>query len=225
MSNDLQHPLKAIRANASQLMENPPEKISAQERDIIQQIDTDATLVDQRINDLLAISLINRQKIQLRQVSAKSVAEKALNTYAREIKEYQIKAQVKDLPPCQADPELLEQVFSNLIGNAIKFTREVENPEITVGAQPSASPDKVIYYVRDNGIGFKMKDQDKVFQTFGKLHSDSEYQGSGVGLAVAKIIINKHGGMIWAEAKKDAGATFYFELPLSTTGMKSTTMV
>jgi PAS domain S-box-containing protein len=218
LSNDLQDPLKAIKTNASQLMDKPPKDFSPNQLDILGQIHSNASLVDQRISDLLAISLVNRQEAHIKQVDTKVIAEKALKAFSRDIKEHNIKAKVKDLPPCQADPEMLERVFSNLIGNAIKYTQKVDDPEITVGTQPSESPGKVVYFVRDNGIGFKMKDQDEVFRTFGKLHGDADDQGSGVGLAIAKIIINKHGGEIWTEAKQGSGATFYFELSLPPAG-------
>lgn len=215
LSNDLQDPLKAIRNSAKQLEEQPPDNLSPQELDILQEIHSNAALVDQRISDLLEISLINRKSLEIAEVDTGSIAEKALKAHAREIEECEIKAQVKDLPSCQADPQLLEQVFSDLIENAIRYSCEVDEPEITIGTQPSANVGRVVFYVRDNGIGFKMKDQDKVFQTFTKLDNGPKQAGSGIGLAKAKLIINKHGGEIWTDAKKGGGATFYFELPLA----------
>jgi signal transduction histidine kinase len=98
-----------------------------------------------------------------------------------------------------------------LIGNAIKFTKAGQTPKIIVGSHPGGTPEKVVFYIQDNGIGFKMKDQETIFQTFQQL-SDQDNQGAGIGLSIAKIIISKHGGEIWAEAEKGSGATFFFEL-------------
>ncbi|MEJ2412430.1 MAG: ATP-binding protein [Anaerolineales bacterium] len=161
----------------------------------------------------MKISLISRKDIHPAEVDTNLIAEKALKSYTSEIENYNIDLDLKDLPACQADPELLELVFHNLIGNAIKFSRNADQPEIKIGAQPAETSDKVVFFIRDNGIGFKMKDQDKVFQTFQSLHKDAN-SGSGVGLTIANIIIHKHGGQIWAAAEQGTGATFFFELPL-----------
>ncbi len=214
MSNDLQDPLKTIKKNADLLIDKSPKKLTAKHLAALQEIQTNATLVDQRISDLLKISLISRKDIHPAEVDTNLIAEKALASYASEIENNNIDLDLKDLPACQADPELLEQVFHNLIGNAIKFSQNADQPEIKIGAQPAETSDKVVFFIRDNGIGFKMKDQDKVFQTFQSLHEDASYSGSGVGLTIANIIIHKHGGQIWAAAEQGTGATFFFELPL-----------
>jgi len=214
MSNDLQDPLQTIKKNADLLIDKSAKKLTAKHLTALQDIQTNATLVDQRISDLLKISLISRKDIHPTEVDTNLIAEKALRNYASEIENYNIKLDLKDLPACQADPELLEQVFHNLIGNAVKFSQNANQPEIKIGAQPAETSDKVVFFIRDNGIGFKMKDQDKVFQTFQSLHEDASYSGSGVGLTIANIIIHKHGGQIWAEAEQGTGATFFFELPL-----------
>lgn len=212
MSTDLQDPVLAIINNAEKLLKRPPKDISDREMKTLREILSNASLVDQRINDLLKISLLNRQDARPEHVNTRSLVEKVIQSFTEELKRPKTSLEIKDLPDCLADPGLLEQAFSCLIGNAIKFTRDETQPEIIIGSRPGKSPDKVIYYIQDNGPGFTMKDQDIVFQTFQQLHEQDEYQGAGIGLTTAKIIINKHGGEIWAEAEKGSGAAFFFEL-------------
>jgi hypothetical protein len=101
--------------------------------------------------------------------------------------------------------------MSNLIGNAVKFTRTTREPRIEIGTMTTDA--EIIYYVRDNNIGFDMKDADQIFTPFRQLHKTEEYEGSGIGLAIVERIIKRHGGRIWAEGEPGKGATFYFTLP------------
>ena len=117
---------------------------------------------------------------------------------------------VGDLHFCKADAGMLKQVYVNLITNAIKFTREREPGEIEIGS--SESNGRKVFYITDNGIGFDMQYSDKLFGVFQRLHSHDEHEGTGVGLAIVRRIIQRHGGEIWAEAKVDKGATFHFTL-------------
>ncbi|MGI8965856.1 MAG: sensor histidine kinase, partial [Limisphaerales bacterium] len=115
------------------------------------------------------------------------------------------------LPPIWGDLNLLQQVWKYLLENAIKFTRPQPLAVIEVGAK--MEPEKNIYYVKDNGVGFHMNYAGKLFKLFQRLHSDKEFEGVGVGLSVAQRLIHRHGGTIWAEAELNRGATFYFSLP------------
>ena len=115
------------------------------------------------------------------------------------------------LPPACGDGALMRQVFVNLLSNAIKFTRHRKDAVIEIGAQSGS--EHHTYYVRDNGVGFDPKYANKLFGVFQRLHRDDEFEGTGVGLALVQRIIHRHGGRIWAEAKLNAGATFYFTLP------------
>lgn len=135
-----------------------------------------------------------------------------LELFDDEIKERKIEIDIKDLPPCKGDIDSLKTVFHHLISNAIKFTTKKKKPEIIIGYQPDQSSAKVIYFVKDNGVGFSMGDQEKVFEIFQRIHTQDNFRGAGIGLALAKNIVNKHGGEIWVEAKKNRGATFYFDL-------------
>jgi light-regulated signal transduction histidine kinase (bacteriophytochrome) len=117
---------------------------------------------------------------------------------------------VGDLPPCEADRSLLKQVWQNLIDNALKYSRHCHPPILEIGYLPVGTAAGPAYFVRDNGTGFDMKYAGKLFGVFQRLHRHEEFEGTGVGLAVVQRILNRHGGRVWAEAKPNEGATFYF---------------
>jgi light-regulated signal transduction histidine kinase (bacteriophytochrome) len=121
-----------------------------------------------------------------------------------------VEIRIDNLPPCYADPGLLKQVFANLLGNAVKFTRDRDPAYIEVGCEQAQGLQ--VYFVRDNGVGFDMRYADKLFGVFQRLHQADEYEGAGVGLAIVQRIIHRHGGKVWAEALEGKGATFYFTL-------------
>ena len=122
-----------------------------------------------------------------------------------------VDVRVGDLPQSYCDQALLRQVFANLLENAFKFTRHREETVIEVDSERVG--DDLAYYVRDNGAGFEMRHSGKLFGVFQRLHSTSEFEGTGIGLSIVQRIINRHGGRIWAEAAVDQGATFYFTIP------------
>lgn len=111
----------------------------------------------------------------------------------------------------QADPALLKQVLTNLLGNALKFSRNADPPRIQIGCERRA--DQTVYFVRDNGVGFDPQHAGKLFGVFERLHSAADFDGTGVGLAIVKQIIERHGGQVWADAAPERGATFFFTLP------------
>jgi light-regulated signal transduction histidine kinase (bacteriophytochrome) len=118
---------------------------------------------------------------------------------------------INPLPAAHVDPKLLEYVWINLISNAIKYSGKKENPEIEIGSMSLET--ETCFYIKDNGSGFDMKYAGKLFGVFQRLHSAEEFEGTGVGLAIVYRIITKHEGRIWADAKKDEGAAFYFTIP------------
>lgn len=118
---------------------------------------------------------------------------------------------IQPLPPALGDPAMIYQILVNLLSNAMKFSRTKEAPVIEIGGRPEG--DYNLYFCKDNGVGFDMKLADKLFGVFQRLHSDREFEGTGVGLAIVQRIIQRHGGQIWAEAEVGHGATFYFTLP------------
>jgi light-regulated signal transduction histidine kinase (bacteriophytochrome) len=138
---------------------------------------------------------------------AKAVFQEMTTPEERE----RIEFQVGSLPPAGGDPTLIGQVWANLLGNAIKFSAKRERAVIEVSSRQDDG--ETIYFVRDNGAGFDMQYADKLFGVFQRLHSEREFEGTGVGLAIIQRIIHRHGGRVWAEGKVDKGATFFFALP------------
>jgi light-regulated signal transduction histidine kinase (bacteriophytochrome) len=116
---------------------------------------------------------------------------------------------IHELPCTNCDPNLIKQVWVNLVSNALKYSRKTDHPKIEIGSHQNGS---LIYYIKDNGAGFDMKHAGKLFEVFQRLHLASDFEGTGVGLALTQRIISRHGGRIWADAKINEGATFYFTL-------------
>jgi light-regulated signal transduction histidine kinase (bacteriophytochrome) len=121
--------------------------------------------------------------------------------------------QIADLPACPGDQRLLRLVWMNLITNAFKFTQFKDAARIEIGARPDQRELEIVYFVKDNGVGFDMTYKHKLFGVFERLHSKEHFEGTGVGLAIAQRIIQRHGGRIWAEGTIDQGAVFYIALP------------
>ena len=116
-----------------------------------------------------------------------------------------------NIEPAFCDPGLMKQVWNNLIGNALKYSSKIKNAKVEIGSKKLNK--KTVYYIKDNGAGFDMKDADKLFKVFERLHKSNEFEGTGIGLSTVERIITKHGGKIWAEGKLNKGAVFYFTLP------------
>ncbi len=152
--------------------------------------------MDRLIKDLLSFSRLGRQALNPQRIDVAALTR--------------VELRVGVMPACQADPVLLKQVWVNLLSNALKFTRRQEAARIEVGSVQEEG--EVVYFVKDNGVGFDMAYADKLFGVFERLHLTEEYEGTGVGLALVQRIIRRHGGRVWAEAAVDEGATFYFTL-------------
>ena len=162
------------------------------------------------IDDLLSLAHVGRQELRLQVTGLNSLVQEVLRDLAHETEGRDIQWRVGDLPFVDCDPGLMKQVFTNLLSNAVKYSRPRERAVIEVGTvQDNGQP---AIFVRDNGVGFSMKYSDKLFGVFQRLHRAEDFEGTGVGLATVKRIIQKHEGRVWAEAELDRGATFYFTL-------------
>jgi signal transduction histidine kinase len=209
VSHDLRAPLRAIAGFVQILEDDHSVALDATARRHLVRVKLNARRMGQLIDDLLAFSQIGRATMQRQTVDvmalATSVAHDAIAASGRAIT-----LSISPLPPCHGEPALLNQVFVNLISNAVKFTAKADNPTISIG---SANNGETVYYVRDNGVGFDSRYAEKLFGVFQRLHRVDEFEGTGVGLAIVHRIINRHGGRVWAEGASNEGATFFFTLP------------
>ena len=162
------------------------------------------------IDCLLEFARLSREPIAKSTVHPNDVVESVMQSMRREIEGRTIDWRVSPMPPCQADPVLLTQVYANLVSNAVKFSRDRDPAVIEIGS--GERDGTTTYHVRDNGVGFDMAYADRLFKVFQRLHTEREFEGTGVGLALVQRIVERHGGRIWAEAERGRGACFYFTL-------------
>ena len=211
ISHDLRAPLRAINGFSNIIMEVHSEALSPDVMDYMSKINNNALRMGNLIDDILAFSRMGRQQIRKAELDPNSLIREVLDDLEPEIEQRKIEIHVDQLPMVHADASLLKQVFANLIGNAVKFTRSKGDAEIKISClQQDHGP---VIFVKDNGVGFDMKYADRIFGVFQRMHRDDEFEGTGVGLAIVQRIIQRHGGEIWFEAAENEGATFYFHLP------------
>ncbi len=212
VSHDLRTPLSGVEGFAKLLLDEYGARLDPTGQNYVQMVHANAQHASQLILGLHAFSRFSRQPLNKQMLQPVALVRRALNTLCTEQKDRQVEISVGNLPPCKGDPLLLEQVWVNLIGNALKYTRKRAVAKIEIGCQENAESGEPIFFVRDNGVGFDMAGADHLFGVFQRLHSEEEYEGSGVGLAIVQRILHRHGGRIWAKAAVDQGATFYFTL-------------
>lgn len=210
ISHDLRAPLRAISGFIALLQEDAAADLSDTSKQFLDRISRNAVKMDALITDLLTFSRSSRQQLEKQLLDPGWLVRQVLDDFAADLTQHQIEVTVHPLPPCEADAALLRQVLSNLVGNAIKFTRKTASPRIEIGARESDGT--TVYYVRDNGIGFDMTHADKLFGVFQRLHSQEEFEGTGVGLAIVQNIITRHGGKVWAESRPEEGTVISFTL-------------
>ena len=211
VSHDLRAPLRAINGYTRILVEDYSSVLDEEGKRICNIITTEALRMGDLIDDLLSFSRLSRKEIMPAKVDMKALVSSVYGELTRESERERIDFKIGKLPLAEGDPSLLHQVWVNLISNAIKFTSKKDRAVIEVGTKKSDNEN--IYCVRDNGAGFDLQYVDKLFGVFQRLHSEDEFEGTGVGLAIVQRIVQRHGGRVWAEGEVDKGATFYFSLP------------
>ena len=208
VSHDLRAPLRTMDGFTEILLEDYADKLDPQGKEYLSRIRASTKLMGKLIDDILTLSRITRATFDMYKVNLSVLAEEV----ARELKltqpEREVEFNIATDVEAQGDRNLLKLVLENLLGNAFKFTGKCSRPVIKFGMQEIDG--ERVYFVKDNGAGFDMTYVDKLFTPFQRLHSASEFPGTGIGLASVQRIINRHGGRVWAEGEKGKGATFYF---------------
>lgn len=211
VSHDLRSPLRAVNGFSSILVRDHAAEMSLEAQRLLQNVTLAAQRMDQLIEDLLRFARLGRQPLSKQLVRVGHLVQEVLNELQKERVDRAVEIRVGNLPDVTADPPLLKQVFTNLLSNALKFTRKKERAIITIDCERHNGDN--VFSVRDNGAGFDMQYADKLFGVFQRLHSQDQFSGTGVGLSLVQRIIHRHGGRIWAEAEVDTGAAFHFSLP------------
>lgn len=213
VSHDLRSPITVIQGFSNILLEDYADKIDEHGRNIINHIITGIDKMSLIIESLLNLGRISRGTIICKRIDLGLIAESVISELKLTEPQRAVQVNIESIIPAHADPKLMTIALTNLIGNAWKYTGK--NPDARIDIGFTTEEDTNVYFIRDNGAGFDMKFADKLFQPFQRLHSESEYAGTGVGLAIVQRIIQRHGGRIWAESEIEKGSTFYFTLDCS----------
>jgi signal transduction histidine kinase len=222
------------------LLEDHQDQLDPDGRFMLGQVRESARQMGQLIDDLLTFSRFGRREMTMRRCDVAAMAREVFQELRDLHRDRRLSLTVQDMPPALGDPAMLREVLRNLVDNAVKFTGRREVGEIEVGTQSSAGggadaksergarnaedgsgsghsafrvpSSEIVFFVRDNGVGFDMRYRDKLFQVFQRLHKTEDFAGTGIGLALVARITHRHGGRVWAEGEADKGATFYFTL-------------
>jgi two-component system sensor histidine kinase/response regulator len=214
VSHDLRTPLRTIAGFVEILRGRPAAGLPPEVRRLVDLIDQGTTEMGALIAGLLDLSRLGLHALTRTSLEMAPLCEEVFQALKSDCAERQIELRLQPLPAAYADAALLRVVLTNLLSNAIKYTRPRAQALIEIGVEPEEDDGTPAYFVRDNGVGFDLNDADKLFGTFQRLHHAHEFEGTGVGLATVRRIVERHGGRVWADAVPGAGATFYFTLPM-----------
>jgi light-regulated signal transduction histidine kinase (bacteriophytochrome) len=212
VSHDLRAPLRHIAGFTELLLKDAEPFLDDKSRRHITKILQSANRMDSLVDDLLAFSRIGRVETQKATINLESLVRDVVAEIAPDTQGRSIIWRIGSLPICYGDPSLLRLVFTNLISNAVKFTRTRPQAEIEIDSL-NHRPNEVVVFVKDNGVGFDTKYKSKLFGVFQRLHSQGAFEGTGIGLATVQRIVHRHSGRVWAEGSIENGATFYVALP------------
>ncbi|HET7831486.1 MAG TPA: PAS domain S-box protein [Gallionella sp.] len=215
VSHDLRTPLRAIDGFSRILLEDYPDKLDDEGKRLLNVVRDNTSRMSHLIDDILQFSRTGRAEMTMAEIDMEALAHTVFEELQPVVDSPNLQLEIGHLPPALGDRAMLRQVFANLLSNAIKFSRAKETPRIEVGS--ATAENETVYFVKDNGVGFDMQYVGKLFGVFQRLHGINEFEGTGIGLAIVKRIITRHGGRVWAEGKLDEGATIYFALPLRQT--------
>lgn len=213
VSHDLRTPLRAIEGFSAMLMEDYAGKLDDEGRRLLGVVRGNTIRMGQLIDDILGFSRTGRLELSFAEIDMERLAREVVEEIKPAMADGKLQVAIGPIPPAHGDRAMMRQVFVNLLSNAIKFSRIRELAVIEVGG--AIEGDEAVYFVRDNGAGFDMQYAGKLFGVFQRLHGMDEFEGTGIGLAIVKRIVTRHGGRVWAEGKVNAGATIYFSIPTS----------
>jgi PAS domain S-box-containing protein len=219
VSHDLRAPLRSVHGFTKILLEDYEASLDEEGKRICGIISTSATQMGELIDDLLSFSRIGRSSVNPSEIDMKKMAKVVFEGMTSPAERKRIKLKIGKLSGAFGDVTLFGQVWTNLISNAIKYTSKNDVSEINIGSKVDGK--LITYFIKDNGVGFDMQYGHKLFGVFQRLHSEAEFEGNGVGLAIVQRIILKHGGKVWAEGEVGKGATFYFSLPVQDINKKT----
>ncbi|MDP1677834.1 MAG: PAS domain S-box protein [Bacteroidota bacterium] len=211
VSHDLRAPLLAINGFTQFLSMHLGEKLDDEGKRLLSVIKTNTQTMQHLVSSLLMLSKTNKKELETVTIDMTALAQATYKEIASPEAQQKIILTISPLPQANGDQMLLRQVWSNLLSNAIKFTLAKDECAIVVGGR--IEENKNIYFIKDSGAGFDMKDAGKLFGVFSRLHTDDEFEGTGIGLSIVRRVIHRHRGEVWAEGEVGKGATFYFSLP------------
>ncbi|MGE5466549.1 MAG: sensor histidine kinase [Ignavibacteria bacterium] len=211
VSHDLRAPLRAIDGYSHILVDDYGTMLDDEGRRLLGQVRSNASRMERLIDDILSFSRMSRREMEAMQVDMEELVREVVAELQAASPQRRLRFEIGALPAVRGDRDMLRQVLVNLLANAVKFTRVREEAVIEVGG--SSTAEGCVFQVKDNGVGFDMAYVNKLFGVFERLHGQKEYEGTGIGLAIVKRIVARHGGRVWAEGKEGEGAVFHFFLP------------
>ncbi|MGC9471989.1 MAG: PAS domain S-box protein [Bacteroidales bacterium] len=213
VSHDLRAPLRAIDGFARIIEEEYAPQLDREGKRLFGVVRKSAETMDKLISDLLELSRTGRTSLKPEKVNMAEVVQSVFHEIATEDVRKKFSLQIGEMPEAQADPSLIKHVWTNLLSNAVKYSMPARKKKIEVGGTRKGK--KLIYFVKDHGVGFNQEYAHKLFGVFQRLHRSEEFEGTGVGLAIVQRIVHRHGGKVWAEGEEGRGATFWFSLPVT----------
>jgi two-component system sensor histidine kinase/response regulator len=211
ISHDLGAPLRMINSFSGLLLNKYSDKLDKDGQEFLNIISSQALQMKQLIDDLLNFSKISQKEMEKTNINMTDLAWYVVESIQKLHSDHNVKVNIADLPEAVGDRSMIKQVLINLVNNAFKYSKTKENPVIEINS--FTRENEVYYNIEDNGVGFDMQYSHKIFDVFRRLHTDGEFEGTGIGLAIVRRIIQKHGGKIFATGKVNEGARFYFTLP------------
>ena len=211
VAHDLRAPLRTIEGYSTILIEDYAPSLHEEAINLLDTIRRTSHRMDTLIKELLELAKLTRNALKIGRIDMHQVATDLCAEIARQYPQLSFEVSIADLPECVGDYALIVQVWQNLLDNAYKFSATGDERKIDVGF--SSTAEEIVYYVRDSGVGFDMKYVDKIFAPFQRLHRESEFDGTGIGLAIVKKVIDRHNGRVWAESVVGSGTTMYFSIP------------